>query len=277
MRREKRPSSRAVKIAFLGGGRMAEALISGLIGSKKARPSDITASDVQEIRRSQLKDIYKINTTGDNQAAADTASIIVLAVKPQVMGQAVKGLNVKSDKLIVSIAAGIPIPFLESVFPGNPVVRVMPNNPAMVKAGISALAYGSRVKEEDKEKAKKIFRSVGEVVEVDEALMDAVTGLSGSGPAFIYLMVEAMAEAGENLGIARETAHKLAVETLLGAAQTLKRTKKHPRELIDMVSSPGGTTLRGLEVMERKDFKSAVIDAIVASRNRAKELSSEWT
>ncbi len=277
MRRKKTPSSRAVKVSFLGGGRMAEALIAGLIGSKKAKPSDITASDVQELRRSHLKDHYKIKTTADNQAASDASAIIVLAVKPQVIREAVKKLKLGRNKLIISIAAGIPISYLENMFPENPVIRVMPNNPAMVKAGISALAYGAQVKPEDMEKAKLIFGSVGEVVEVDEKLMDAVTGLSGSGPAFIYLMLEAMVEAGENLGIKRETSHKLAVETLLGAAQTLKKTKKHPRELIDMVSSPGGTTLRGLEVLERKDFKLAVIDAIVAARNRAKELSSEWT
>jgi pyrroline-5-carboxylate reductase len=277
LRREKRPSSRAGKIAFIGGGRMAEALIKGLINSKKTAPAEIIASDIQQTRRDFLKKNFGVKVTDDNRDCVEFADTLVLAVKPQFMRDAIRGLKVNPGQLVISIAAGIPLSTLQKYFEGNPVIRVMPNNPALVGAGISAIACGELVKDKDKNKAETIFRSVGEIVAVPEKMMDAVTGLSGSGPAFVYSFVEAMAEAGEGLGIPKETAQKLAIETLAGAAETLKKTGKTAQELKEMVVSPGGTTLAGLKVLEDRDMRSIVIDAITGAARRAKELSKEWT
>jgi len=162
---------------------------------------------------------------------------------------------------------------LQKLFPENPVMRVMPNNPALVGAGISALSSGDKVEEKDLDKVDRIFKSVGEVVKVQEKLMDAVTGLSGSGPAFIYLLVEAMVEAGEKLGLNKGDAEKLSAQTVLGSAQTLLKTKKTPRELREMVTSPGGTTLSGLRVLLDRKANEALTEAVIAAAKRATELS----
>lgn len=277
MRREKTPSSRAGRIAFIGGGRMAEALIKGLIKSKKVKPSGMMASDVLAERREYLKNNYGVRVTGNNQESADFGDTIILSVKPHIMKEGIRDLKVNRDKLIISIAAGIPISFLQNIFIENPIIRVMPNNPALVGKGMTAIAYRAETKDKDKAKALEIFGSVGETIEVEEGLLDAVTGLSGSGPAFVYLFIEAMIEAGENLGIKKDVAWKLAIQTVLGAAETVKKTKKPTQELIGTVTSPGGTTLAGLAVLEERGFKQALIDAITRAAARARELSQEWT
>lgn len=252
---------------------MAEALIAGIIKAKVFKPNAIIASDVLPARLSYLKKTYKINTAAANQKAAQDAEIIILAVKPQVLPEVCRSLRVKSSAVVLSIAAGQGLDKLQKLFPENPVVRVMPNNPALVGAGISAVSAGEKVTEADLIKVERIFRSVGEVVEVEEKLMDAVTGLSGSGPAFIYLVVEALVEAGEKLGLNKSVAEKLAVATTLGSAQTLLKTKKSPRELRDMVTSPGGTTLSGLRVLEERRTAEALTDAVIMAAKRAAELS----
>jgi len=277
LRREKTPSSRAGRIAFIGGGRMAEALIKGLIKSKKIKSSGIMVSDILAERREYLKNNYGVRVTGNNQESADFGDTIILSVKPHIMKEGIRNLKVSREKLIISIAAGIPISFLQNIFIENPIVRVMPNNPALIGEGMTAIAYGSKAKDKDQAKALEIFDSVGETVEVEEGLLDAVTGLSGSGPAFVYLFIEAMIEAGENLGIKKEVARGLAIQTVLGAAETVKKTKKTTQELIGMVTSPGGTTLAGLAVLEDRGFKQALIDAITRAAARARELSQEWT
>jgi pyrroline-5-carboxylate reductase len=255
---------------------MAEALIKGLLKAKY--PADkILASDISAERRSYLAEAYEIKVTADNQEAADFGETIILAVKPQFLREAVKNLKVKTSRLIISIAAGITIGYLEEHFKENPVIRAMPNNPALVGAGITALASGSQIKKDHLETARRIFEAVGSVVEISENLMDAVTGLSGSGPAFVYLFLEAMAEAGEGLGITKSLAEKLALETIWGSAETMKKTKKSPRELREMVTSKGGTTQEGLRVLEEQNFKAALISAISAAARRAGELSKEWT
>ncbi|MBI5699594.1 pyrroline-5-carboxylate reductase [Candidatus Saganbacteria bacterium] len=266
-------SLHADKLAFIGAGKMAEALIAGIIKAKVASPKAIAASDILPARLSYLKKTYKINTAAGNQKTADNADIVILAVKPQVLAEVCSQLRVKNSALIVSIAAGVGLGKLQNLFPGNPVVRVMPNNPALVGAGITAVSAGERATKADLAKVDRIFRSVGEVVDVEEKLMDAVTGLSGSGPAFIYLMVEAMVEAGEKLGINKTVAEKLAVTTVLGSAQTLLKTKKSPRELREMVTSPGGTTLSGLRVLEERRAAEALMDAVIMAAKRAAELS----
>ena len=269
-------SSHAAKLAFIGAGGMAEALIKGLLKAKY--PADkILASDVSAERRDHLADTYGVKVTADNQEAADFGETIILAVKPQFMGEATKGLKVKNGRLIISLAAGITIGYLEKRFKDVSIIRAMPNNPALVGAGITALASGLKVGNDQLETARRIFGAVGSVVEISENIMDAVTGLSGSGPAFVYLFLEAMVEAGEGLGITKSLAEKLALETIWGSAETLKLTKKTPRELREMVTSKGGTTQEGLRVLEEQNFKAALISAISAAARRAGELSKEWT
>lgn len=256
------------RIGFIGGGKMAEALISRLGASHK-----IIASDVSRKRLSYLKKKYRIKTTTDNLDVFSSAEVVILAVKPQIVPEVIDELRVPKEKLLISIAAGITLGSLEKKFPGVPIVRVMPNNPALVGAGITALALGKSARKEHGEQANKIFRSVGEVVMVEEKNMDAVTGLSGSGPAYVYSMIEALASAGEKLGIARKEAEKLAVQTVLGAAKTMKETGKSAKELREMVTSPGGTTIEGLKVLEKRKFSEALVEAVKAAAEKSKKLS----
>ncbi len=253
---------------------MAEAMILGLLKSKTVSADQIVASDVDSDRLDHLTNTYKISSNGDNQKAIDQASIVVLSIKPQNFNDVLKNLDLSKVELVISIAAGISLGFLEDKIPGKPIIRVMPNNPALVQKGISAIVAGQYAKNEDVELASMIFKSVGDIIEVPENLIDAVTGLSGSGPAFVYLVAEAMIEAGETLGLTKSVAEKLSIHTILGSAETLLKTNKPAGELREMVTSPGGTTKAGLEVLENRGFKQALIDAIIAAARRAKELSS---
>ncbi|MBU0671972.1 MAG: pyrroline-5-carboxylate reductase [Candidatus Margulisbacteria bacterium] len=261
-------------IGFIGGGKMAEAIIKGLLSSKIVEPHDICAFDIAGSRLNQLFKAFRISADlKDNQQVLANSQTVILAVKPQDMDTVLAGLEISADKLVISIAAGITLAYLEKKFPGLPVVRVMPNNPALVQAGISAIAAGKNAKREHLEQAKKIFGAVGQVVEVDEKLMDAITGLSGSGPAFVYLVIEALAKAGEDLGIDKKEAEKLAIGTVMGAAQTMLQTGKSASELREMVASPGGTTIAGLKVLEEKKFFAALVEAVKAAAERSKKLS----
>lgn len=269
-------SSPPDRIGFIGGGRMAEAIIKGLLSSKNAKRESISVFDIDQKRLEHLKKDCEIKICRDNQEVVEASGVIILAIKPQVMSQVIRDLKVPRDRLVISIAAGVRMDVLEKNFPGVPVIRAMPNNPAQVLAGISALSLGQRAKKEDLKKAQKIFSAVGEVVEVEERLMDAVTGLSGSGPAFIYLAIEALVEAGETLGINKGVAEKLAIQTVLGSAKTILKTGKKASELREMVTSPGGTTLEGLKILEEKNYKEALLSAVKAAARRSKELSEEW-
>lgn len=272
----KKASSAKDRVSIIGAGRMCGAIVSGLIKSGAA-PQSIIASDVSAERLKQIAQEFKIKTVSDNQKAAEEGDTIILAVKPQAMADAVDKLKINGQKLIISIAAGITLEYLENKFEGHPVIRAMPNNPALIGEGITALAYGGKVSKKDIQTAQKIFKSVGDTVEVPENMMDVVTGLSGSGPAFVYLFVEGMVEAGEALGLTRQMAEKLALQTVLGSAKTLKKSGKKAHELREMVTSPGGTTIEGLRVLESKGFKAAITEAIKAAALRAKEISQEWT
>ncbi len=252
---------------------MAEAIIKGLLSSKIVAGSDIHVSDVDEKRLGLLKSTLSVSVYSDNNRVAKSSEIIILSVKPQNMAKVVKEIEVDEGKLVISIAAGITLEFLEKAFPGKAVVRAMPNNPALVGAGITALAKGKDVSAGQFEQAKKIFKSVGEVVEIEEKLMDAVTGLSGSGPAYVYLMIESLTEAGVSLGLDEKAAQELAVQTVLGAAKTMAETNKSAQELKEMVTSPGGTTIEGLKVLEKFKFKQAIIEAVKAAAKKSKKLS----
>ena len=260
-------------IGFIGGGKMAEAILKGLLSSNLVSKSEIRVFDVEASRREYLSKKYLISLEADNQKVASLSDVVILAVKPQNMSEAIRGLEIAKEKLLISIAAGIRLRFLEKAFPGLPIVRVMPNNPALVGAGITALTFGRSTKEQHRDLAEKIFRSVGEVIMVEEKNMDAVTGLSGSGPAFVYLMIDALTKAGEKLGIDQKAAQKLALETVLGAAKTMKESGKSAEELREMVTSPGGTTIEGLKILEKRKFAEALIEAVRAAAEKSKKLS----
>lgn len=260
-------------IGFIGGGKMAEAIIKGLISSKSFALPGMRVSEPDPGRKKYLEEQYLISVTDNNREVITLSDIVVLAVKPQVLTKVLPEITPRAGQLLISIAAGITLSYMEKRLPNASIVRAMPNNPALVGAGMTALAVGGKVGKEQLEKARRIFGSVGQVVEVEEKVMDAVTGLSGSGPAYVYLMIEALAEAGKKLGIEQQSAEKLAVETVLGAARTMKETGKSAQELREMVASPGGTTMEGLKVLEKKKFVEAVVEAVKAAAEKSKKLS----
>lgn len=270
-------------VGFIGAGKMAEALISHLSASHS-----ILASDKDPKRLQHVKKKYRVKTTSDNLEVFKKANIVILAVKPQNMGEVLGDIRARSlpagrqgtkhraqdGKIIISIAAGITLAYLQKHLPGYQVIRAMPNNPCLVGMGITALAAGKGAGTKAKAQAKKIFGTVGEVDEVPEEWMDAVTGLSGSGPAFIYLVIEALAEAGIRLGIKKSIAEKLAMHTVLGAAHTMLKTGESAAKLRAMVTSPGGTTEQGLKALEEGALYHDLIKAVTAAAKRSKELAS---
>jgi len=263
------------RLAFVGGGNMAEAMIRGLLAAKLMAPDDLLVSDVREERLAYLKETYRVHTSASNPEVASKAEVVLLAVKPQIMGEVLDGLIdvINGDKLIVSIAAGITTTFISDRFPGTVrVIRVMPNTPALVLEGASALTRGNHATLDDLEIAKRLFRAVGKVVIIEESLMDAITGLSGSGPAYIFLIIDALSDAGVKVGLPRDVAQLLAAQTVLGAARMVLDTKKHPGELKDMVTSPGGTAIVGLHTLEQGGLRTTLINAVEAATRRSKEL-----
>jgi pyrroline-5-carboxylate reductase len=267
-----------MKLAFIGSGKMAEAIIHGLIQSKEVPSKHIFISDKDEQRRSSIAKKYGVIAVSSNAEAISKADAVILCVKPQVMAAVLAELKpaAKAGALFISIAAGITIKSLEKYLTKAAVIRCMPNNPALIGEGITLIAGGTNAKEKDLKIAEKIFMSVGDAERADEKLMNAVTGLSGSGPAFVYETLSAMIEGGIEAGLSKELSKKLAEKTMLGSIKTVIKTKKSPDELRDMVTSPGGTTLAGLRVMEEGKFKSVLAKAVVRAAGRAKEISEEF-
>jgi pyrroline-5-carboxylate reductase len=263
------------KIAFLGGGNMAEALMKGLIAAGTAKPDQILVTDISSERLEHLRKNYGIIIQKSNIEAAREAGIILLSVKPQVIEKVLGEIAPAIDgkKLVISIAAGIVIAKIEKVLKdGSRVVRVMPNTPALVLAGAAALAGGKNATADDLALAQSIFNSVGRSVVVDEKLMDAVTGLSGSGPAYVFMIIDALSDAGVKAGLPRQLALELAAQTVYGAAKMVLETKEHPGKLRDMVTSPGGTTIEGLHALEKGKLRATIINAVEAATARSKEL-----
>ncbi|MEW6087476.1 MAG: pyrroline-5-carboxylate reductase [bacterium] len=262
------------RIVFIGAGNMAEALIKGVLDAKLFRKGNITATDVKNERLDYIKKKLKIKVETNNKPAVNKGDIIVLAVKPQNINEVLEGIkhNVK-DKLVISIAAGIKTERIENTVGKAAVIRVMPNTPALVKKGMSAIARGKFAKLKDENIADTIFQAVGKVVKVKENLMDAITAVSGSGPAYVFYMMESLIEAGKKSGLSQQVAEILVFQTVLGAAELVLKTGKTPEELRKAVSSPGGTTLAGLAVLEKKGFKHALISAVGSACQRSKELS----
>jgi pyrroline-5-carboxylate reductase len=263
------------RIAFIGGGNMGEAMIRGLLKAQVFPPEAIVATDIREERLEYLRQTFGVRTTADNCEAARSADVVVLAVKPQVMGPVLDGLlgAISEGHLVISIAAGIPTSFLQDRFAFKVrTVRVMPNTPALVLEGASALAPGDFATRDDLNVAVRIFESVGKVVVVEEEHLDAVTGLSGSGPAYVFLIIEALSDAGVKVGLSRDVAQLLAIQTVYGAARLALETKEHPGKLKDMVTSPGGTAIAGLHTLEQGGLRTTLINAVEVATNRSREL-----
>ena len=262
------------KIAFIGGGNMAEALIKGLIAAGTAKPDHILVTDVSVDRLAHLHQTYGVMQKGNVEAARE-ADIIILCVKPQVVERVLADISsaVDAKKLVISIAAGIVIAKIEKgLKESSHVVRVMPNTPALVLAGAAALAGGKHATSDDLALTQSIFNSVGRAVIVEEKLMDAVTGLSGSGPAYVFMIIDALSDAGVKEGLPRPLALELAAQTVYGAAKMVLETKEHPGKLRDMVTSPGGTTIEGLHALEKGKLRATLMNAVEAATTRSREL-----
>ena len=263
------------KIAFLGGGNMAEALIKGILAAGEAKAGQISVTDISTDRLEYLKKTYGILVQKSNKDALSLADIVLLCVKPQVIDKVLEEIAPAADssKLVISIAAGITLARIEKALAANPrVVRVMPNTPALVLAGAAALAGGKNSTRDDLAMAQSIFNSVGRAVVVEEKLMDAVTGLSGSGPAYVFMIIDALSDAGVKAGLPRQLALELAAQTVYGAAKMVLETKEHPGKLRDMVTSPGGTTIEGLHALEKGKLRATLMNAVEAATARSKEL-----
>lgn len=265
-----------MKLCVIGLGKIGSALVQGMLQAGIYQAEEIIGCDINVTVKESNEAYGGIQTTTDNCQGAEQSEVVLLAVKPQVINKVLVEIkDVVKDKLVVSVAAGISIDHLESFLPSScRVVRVMPNTPILVKEGISAIASNKTATKEDVEMVKEMFSGVGEVVEVEEELMDAVTGLSGSGPAYVYMIIEALADGGVLTGISRELALKLAAQTVLGSAKMVLETGKHPGELKDMVTSPGGTSIRGVEVLESHGLRGVIIDAVKKATERSKELNN---
>lgn len=266
----------SVKFGLIGGGVMGESLLSRLIAQKIYIASETLVSEPESSRQSYLEEKYGVSVTADNRLVFSQATeVVFLAVKSQIFSAIAQELAEVLDTakpLVISILAGVPISQLESAFPNIPVIRAMPNTPLTVGAGITAICMGSYTKPNHQLSARQIFSAVGEVVEVPESLMDAVTGLSGSGPGYVALFVEALADGGVAAGLPRAIAYQLALQTVQGTAKLLQETKIHPAELKDRVTSPGGTTIAGIAQLETAGFRSAIIEAVKAATLRSQEL-----
>jgi pyrroline-5-carboxylate reductase len=265
------------KIAFLGGGNMAEALIKGMLSADVAKSRQMIVTDTSTTRLEYLKK-YNINIAKNNQEAVRQAEIVLLCVKPQVMDAVLAEIATAADssKLVISIAAGITIGRMEKALTAHPrVIRVMPNTPALVLAGAAGLTKGSTATNEDMALAQEIFTAVGRAVVVEEKLLDAVTGLSGSGPAYVFTVIEALSDAGVKVGIPRPLALELAAQTVFGSAKMVLDTKEHPAKLRDMVTSPGGTTIAGMHELEKGKLRAVLMNAVEAATNRSRELGGK--
>jgi len=265
-----------MKLGVIGCGKMGGALLRGAIGAKAVSPADVWLYDVAAGARDDLARASGGSAVASIAEMARHADTILLCTKPLDIPAALAELAAapgSPELLVISIAAGLTVATLEAACPERlRVIRAMPNTPALVHAGAAAWARGTRTRPEDAAAAAMLLGSVGKVVEVPERLMDAVTGLSGSGPAYAYLIIEALADGGVRQGLPRAAAIELAAQTMLGAAKMVLETGEHPAVLKDMVTSPGGTTIAGLAVLERQGLRSALIEAVGAASARAAEL-----
>jgi pyrroline-5-carboxylate reductase len=264
-------------IGFIGAGNMAEALIAGLLHANWLPAEQLLASDIDESRLTWVRHTYGIRTARSNATVAHEVDVLVLAVEPQILDEVLAQIAgaVRRETLIVSVAAGYPIARIARGLSGvGRIVRSMPNTPSLVREGITAVAYEERLSARDADVARTLFESIGQVVQVEERWLDAVTGLSGSGPAYAYIMIEALADGGVKMGLPRETAQLLAAQTVSGAARLVLDSHQHPGVLKDRVASPGGTSIAGLHELERGGLRAALISAVEAAAQRSQELGT---
>ncbi|MCG6929814.1 MAG: pyrroline-5-carboxylate reductase [Desulfofustis sp.] len=264
-------------IGFIGGGQMAEAIIKGLVQTGKVAAQQIAVAEPVASRRDHLASLYHVGTAARLPDIVSGAEVMILAVKPQVMGNVLADLaGCYSGQLLITIAAGLPISFYTGQLGDTvPLVRVMPNMGALILEGASALCRNARVSDDDFKYAQELFGAIGTTVAVEEPLMDAVTGLSGSGPAFVFTFIEALIDGGVKTGLSRQVARDLAVQTVYGAAACMKQSDAHPAVLRDRVTSPGGTTASGLQILDCSGFKGTIIEAVEAACNRSRELGEK--
>lgn len=267
----------AKKIGFIGSGAMAEALIRGMLTAGLLTPVQITVSDISQDRLDYMKGKFGIQTTLHMEKVVEEANILFLTVKPQVIPTVLAGISsvVTPSTLVISIAAGITIQTLQEQMPNVPIIRVMPNTPVAVGEGMSVIALGEYAGEENGQLALTIFSAVGKAIQMPESSMDAVTGLSGSGPGYAFVLIDALADAGVMAGLSRRNSITMAAQTLLGAAKMVLETGEHPGKLRDMVTSPGGTTIAGIHVMEQRGVRAALIDAVQVATKRSQEMGKK--
>jgi len=264
-----------LKIGFLGAGKMATALAQGFVNARLVKANQLFAADPCATARKKFTAATGAKTAAANVGVANSANVLILATKPDQVTAALAEISgaFSRNHLLISIAAGVPLAKLEAALPaGARVIRVMPNTPALVGAGASAFATGKKATGADAELAKKLLSSVGAALQVKENLLDAVTGLSGSGPAYVYQFIEALSDGGVAAGLPRDIATKLAAQTVLGGAKMVLETGQHPGALKDQVTSPGGTTIEGLHELEKGKLRATVMSAVRAATEKSKKL-----
>ena len=265
-------------IAFIGGGAMGEAIIKGILQAKLAEGDEITVSDPSEQRLEYLQKQYGVNVTKENVKAVKNAKTVILAVKPQMADKAITNTvaqAIAKEAAVVSIMGSVDLEKLHSLIPDRAIIRVMPNTPLAVGAGMTAIAPDENAGQEMVETAKAIFGSCGEVVEVQESAMEAITAVSGCGPGYVFMLIDALADAGVNAGLPRNLAIKLAAQTFAGAGKMAVETGLHPAQLRDQVTSPGGTTIAGIHALESHCVRGAMYDAVMAVLARSEKLKGK--
>ena len=266
-----------MKISFVGGGTMGEAMIKSLLAKGAAKPGDITVSDVSQSRRDILKKTHGVKATADNREAVKGAEVVVLAVKPQELSKVLGGLKrLSSQQLVLSIVAGATLGSIGQGLDHSCLVRAMPNMPAQIGEGITVWTATAEVSQKQKDMAQSILAALGKEIYVSgEKYIDMATALSGSGPAYVFLIIEALVDAGVHIGLPRDMAEKLVVQTVLGSTRAVEAMGKHPAELKNMVTSPGGTTTEGLLELETGGLRSLLLQTVIAAYNKAKALGAK--
>jgi pyrroline-5-carboxylate reductase len=264
------------QIGFIGGGQMAEALIRGIIASGLYSKENILVAEPNDFRRNHLEKVYSVRTYPHNHTVFEACRLIILAVKPQTMKSLLEDCRerVRPEHILITVAAGLPISFYIRTIGKSEtkIIRVMPNTPALVLEGASALSRNENVLEEELRLAEEIFLAVGEIVVLDEVHLDAVTGLSGSGPAYVFSFVEALVDAGVKAGLTRVVSEKLALQTISGSIKLLRESGEHPAALRGKVTSPGGTAITALHVLEKVGFHGIIMDIVEAAVTRSRQL-----
>lgn len=267
-----------MKIGFIGTGNMGSSIIKGILSSKFEKSENINIFDLDKEKVNNLVKEYGVNTTNSEKELAENCNIIILSVKPHIIPIVLKNLsgNVKKDTIILTIAAGISISVIENTLgEDKKVVRTMPNTPAQVLSGMTAVTFNKNIENSEKEIIFKLLNSFGKSVEIEEKLMHAYTGISGSLPAYVYMFMEALADGGVLCGMPRNKAYEIVAQTVAGSAKMLLETGKHAGQLKDEVCSPAGTTIEAVRVLENGNFRGNVIEAVVACTEKSKEMAGE--